>query len=187
MENSKTAHFLYLLGVLAYLEEDGTVTEGTVKKTLPVEMRNKSSDICKELVEGQYLNLPRRNRLQFTEKGKSKLAHLAQNTDYQFKTAKGAKILNALLRCQRKIEGFYGREISFEEFSQKLESLYRQKRKTQAMSGVIAVRSEDLRKEFLESHAISGDEFDSFFLKMKQEKSLFVTIENNQQLIDWAE
>ena len=183
---------LYLLYSFAYLEKGGTVTLGNVKKHLPSNIQQYAQNIGDSLLELELLESPKRSRLGITEKGMRTLVENLHNTDYKFKSSKGYKVLNALLECMRLASEYSDltsptEEMDIETFEEKFKELYFAERKRQELRGVVAIRTRNIRKKFLEDNQISSSKFDRYFETLKLDGKIFAVIEQDDELIEWKE
>ncbi len=183
---------LYLLYSFAYLEKGGTVTLGNVKKHLPSKLKESAQNIGDSLLELELLESPKRSRLGITEKGTIALVENLHNTDYKFQSSKGYKVLNALLECMRLASEYSDltsptEEMDIETFEEKFKELYFAERKRQELRGVVAIRTRNIRKKFLEDNQISTLKFDRYFETLKLDGKIFAVIEQDDELIEWKE
>ncbi|NEP39837.1 MAG: hypothetical protein F6K35_11580 [Okeania sp. SIO2H7] len=183
---------LYLLYSFAYLEKGGTVTQGNVKRHLPSKLQKDAQNLGDSLLELELLESPKKSRWKITEKGKRTLVENLQNTDYKFTSSKGYKVLNALLECM-KLASEYSElnppteEMDIETFEEKFKELYFAERKRQELRGVVAIRTRNIRKKFLEENQISSSKFDRYFETLKSDGKIFAVIEQDEELIEWKE
>jgi hypothetical protein len=187
-----TDYLLYLLYTLAYSEE-GTVTQGTVKRHLSKEQQKKADKICDTLCKQNLLESPKRSRLAITEEGKKVLVTNLQTSDYKFNSSKGQKVLNTLLYCltltssQDYTSAMLADDMNFETFVEKFKKLYIEEKNKQELRGVIAIRGQDICSQLQGENAISQSLLDKYFARLKTEGKIFAVTEKDDELIQWVE
>lgn len=191
MTKLSTEQMLYLLFAVAY-STDGTVKKGDVKGNLPADVKKKADQICEDLCQQKLLESPQRSRLAVTELGKKALVANLQTTDYKFKSAKGPKMLNALLSCFKLLSpdtvvSSAAEEMDFETFVEKFKKLYFQQRKEQQLRGVVAIVKKQLFRQFIEENAISETLLEKLFEKLKSQGEISVVGGREDDLINWIE
>lgn len=191
MTELTTEQQIYLLYASAYTEAD-TVTKSTVKSHLPKEWKEKVQSIYSDLQAQKLIKETKRGRFSVTEQGRDALVINLVNTDYQFDSVKGPKVLNTLLACIREAAKAHpqsepSEEISFEEFQEKFKALYFKERKQQSLQGVVAIRRRDISKIFIEEHSISRQEFEKNFEMLKSKGEISVIEGGEEELMEWVE
>ncbi|HEY9808785.1 MAG TPA: hypothetical protein V6D13_05540 [Halomicronema sp.] len=191
MTKLSTEQMLYLLFAVAY-STDGTVKKGDVKGNLPADVKKKADQICEDLCQQKLLESLKGSRLAVTELGKKALVANLQTTDYKFETAKGPKMLNALLSCFKLVSpetvvSSAADEMDFETFVEKFKAIYLQERKEQELRGVVAIRTKEVSRKFREKNQVSQDLLDKYLQKLKDEGKVFAVTEKEDELIQWAE
>lgn len=191
MTKLSTEQMLYLLFAVAY-STDGTVKKGDVKGNLPADVKKKADQICEDLCQQKLLESPKRSRLAVTELGKKALVANLQTTDYKFESAKGPKMLNALLSCFKLLSpdtvvSSAAEEMDFETFVEKFKKLYLQQRKAQELRGVVAILKKQLFGQFIEENPISETRLEKFFEKLKSQGEISVVAGREDDLINWIE
>lgn len=192
MTKLSTEQMLYLLFAVAN-STDGMVTKGDVKGNLPADVKKKADRICEDLCQQKLLESPKRSRLAVTELGKKALVANLQTTDYKFESAKGPKVLNALLSCfklvssQAVVSSSAAEEIDFETFVEKFKKLYFQQRREQQLRGVVAILKKQLFAQFIEENPISETLLEKFFEKLKSQGEISVVAGREDDLINWIE
>ncbi|MCT7951026.1 hypothetical protein NG798_14605 [Ancylothrix sp. C2] len=192
MAKLSTEQMLYLLFAVAY-STDGTVKKGDVKGNLPADVKKKADQICEDLCQQKLLESLKASRLAVTELGKKALVANLQTTDYKFESAKGPKMLNALLSCfkllspETVVSSAAAEEMDFETFVEKFKKLYFQQRKEQQLRGVVAIVKKQLFRQFIEENAISETLLEKFFEKLKSQGEISVVAGREDDLINWIE
>lgn len=192
MTKLTTDQLIYLLYVVAYLDE-GTVTQGTVKRYLSKEQQKTASNICDSLCQQNLLESPKKSRLSVTEQGKQALVANLQTTNYKFESSKGQKVLNTLLYCfaltssQKNSSTAIVEDIEFEVFVEQFKKLYFEERKQQELRGVVAIRSREICQKLKESSHISQSLLDKYFSRLKSDGKIFAVTEKDEELIQWVE
>lgn len=192
MTKLSTEQMLYLLFAVAY-STDGTVKKGDVKGNLPADVKKKADQICEDLCEQKLLESLKASRLAVTELGKKALVANLQTTDYKFESAKGPKMLNALLSCfkllspETVVSSSAVEEMDFETFVEKFKAIYMQERKEQELRGVVAIRTKEVSRKFREKNQVSQNLLDKYLQKLKNEGKVFAVTEKEDELIQWAE
>ncbi|WYM01744.1 MAG: hypothetical protein HEQ19_21780 [Gloeotrichia echinulata CP02] len=192
MTKLATEYLLYLLYTLAYSEE-GTVTQGIVKKHLSKEQQKNADKICEALCKKKLLESPKRSRLSITEEGKKVLVTNLQTSDYKFNSSKGQKVLNTLLYCltltsfQDYTSAMLADDMKFETFVEKFKELYIEEKNKQELRGVVAIRGQDICSQLKETNAISQSLLDKYFARLKTEGKIFAVTEKDDELIQWVE
>lgn len=192
MTKLSTEQLLYLFYVFAYSDGD-SITLGNIKRYLPKEFKNNANQICKDLCQKDFLESPKKQRVSMTTQGKSILVENLQTTDYQFKTNKGCKVVNALLEClklaasENKATSETIAEMDFETFIEKFKELYFQERKRQEKHGLAVIRSQDICQQFIEEHSILQKTLNQYFERLKSEGQVFAVIEKDEEIIQWSE
>jgi len=209
MINLSVGKMLYLLYAEAYSEKvksdspseykeksneiyNYSVTKGDVKSHLPSEYKEKSDEIYSDLVDQKIIiptdpkgNLTSRvGRFSLTKEGKAVLVNYLANTDYQFISSKGFKVLNALQRC---IKYAVLATMDYEEFREKFKKLYFQERKRQSLQGIIVMLRNDLTQQFIMQNNISLQEFERHFNLLSNTGEISITQDRENQLIQWVE
>ncbi|MGA9382585.1 MAG: hypothetical protein WBV73_27815 [Phormidium sp.] len=192
MNQLPTEQLLYLFYAFAYSDGD-TVTMGDVKSHLPKELQKDADRVCDALCQIKLLDSPKTRRISVTEAGKKALIANLLNTDYQFDSQKGAKVVNALLSCLKlassgaELSSVADEEMDFETFVEKFKDLYFEERRQQELRGVVAIRSQDICQKFINSNGISETKMKEYFEQLKVTGKLFAVIEKQDELIQWAE
>jgi hypothetical protein len=213
MINLSVGKMLYLLYAEAYSEKvksdapseykeksneiyNYSVTKGDVKSHLPSEYKEKSDEIYSDLVD-QKLIIPtdtkgnvtsKVGRFSLTKEGKSVLVNCLANTDYQFISSKGCKVLNALQRCIKyAVLANFNQTMDYEEFREKFKKLYFQERKRQSLQGIIVMLRNDLTQQFIMQNNISLQEFERHFNLLSNTGEISITQDRENQLIQWVE
>lgn len=203
MTEMTTEQLIYLLYSNAYADT-GTVTRSEIKASLPSEWKQKAEEIYAVLKEGGLIELrtkdgkptEKEGRFSVTENGKKVLVENLATTDYQFKAAKGPKVLNLLLDCiKRSVASQHQNksltEMSPDEFSEKLKKFYYEKRKQKGREGgVVIVYRHEMAERFEEEFGMPKQEFDKYFDKAKRNRSEFSTVVNRDgkdETMEWVE
>jgi hypothetical protein len=192
MTKLATDHLLYLLYTIAYSDE-GTVTQGTVKRHLSKEQQKNAHKICDTLCQQNLLESPKKSRLSITEQGKKVLVANLQTSDYQFDSSKGKKVLNTLLYClkitssEEHTSSEIVDEMDFDTFIGKFKKLYFAERKQQELHGVVAIRSREICQKFMEHNPISQSKLEQYFDQLKVSGQIFAVTEKDEELIQWVE
>ncbi len=192
MTKLSTEQLLYLFYVFAYSDGD-SITLGNIKKSLPKEFQKNADPICQELCQQDLLESPKRRRVSLTTQGKSVLVENLQTTDYQFKTSKGYKVVNALLEClklaasENKATSETIEKMDFETFLENFRELYFEERKRQEKHGLAVIRSQDICQQFMEKHSILQKTLNQYFERLKSEGQVFAVIEKDEEIIQWSE
>lgn len=192
MTQLSTEQMLYLLYTVAYSDE-GTVTQGTVKEHLSKELQKNADNICDTLCKQNLLESPKRRRLSVTDQGRKALVANLQTTDYQFDSSKGQKVLNTLLNCIKQTSSntqtnaMLDEDMDFDTFVEKFKELYFAERKQQELRGVVAIRSQEICKKFMEHNSISQSHWDKYFALLKSSDKIFTVTEKDEELIQWVE
>jgi len=186
-----TEQLLYLLYAVAY-SKDSKATKSDVKQHLPKGYQKYANAICDVLCQKQLLESPKKGQLFVTEQGKKVLAANLQTSKYEFDSAKGAKLINALWRyCQVGVADSQtsdgGKEMDFEKFVEKFKALYFEERKRQELRGVVAIRSREICQKFLEQNDVSQSNLKKNFALLKSTGKVFAVIEKEDELIQWVE
>ena len=186
-----TEQLLYLLYAVAYSKES-KATKGDVKQHLPKGYQKDANAICDVLCQKKLLESPKKGQLFVTDEGKKVLATNLQISNYNFDSAKGAKLINTLWRyCQVGVADFQtsggGKEMAFEKFVEKFKELYFEERKRQELRGVVAIRSREISQKFLEQNNISQSNLNKNFSLLKSTGKVFAVIEKEDELIQWVE
>jgi len=194
MINLLQQHLIYLLYASAYIEEskEGTVTKSNTKSYLPKKWKDKSEEIYNFLHTQGLIKKAGKGRFSVTEEGNKTLAKNLTLTDYKFDSAKGPKVLNALLECIKKVaeetsESSSFDEMSFEDFEEKFKQLYMEKKKQQELKGVVAIHGESLCDEFLDRYSISSKKLKKYYDSLKEAEKIFAVDEKGHELIQWVE
>jgi hypothetical protein len=191
MTKLTTDQLIYLLYVVAYSDE-GTVTQGTVKRHLSQEQQKEASNICNILCNKNLLESPKRSRLSVTEQGRKALVANLQSTDYKFESSKGQKVLNTLLYCltltySQNNGSTSVEDIEFEVFVEQFKQIYFEERKQQELRGVVAIRSREICQKLQDSNNISQSLLDKYFSRLKSDGKIFAVTEKDDELIQWVE
>lgn len=192
MTQLSTEQMLYLLYTFAYSDE-GTVTQGTVKEHLSKELQKNADNICDTLCKQNLLESPKRRRLSVTDQGRKALVANLQTTDYQFDSTKGQKVLNTLLHCIKQTSSntqtsaVLNEDMDFDTFVEKFKELYFAERKQQELRGVVAIRSQEICKKFMEHNSISQSQWDKYLALLKSSAQIFTVTEKDEELIQWVE
>lgn len=188
-----TEQLIYLLHADAYTE-GGTVTKGTVKSYLPDEWKEKAQKIYTNLEQQELIKPTSKGRFSVTELGEKILIANLGNTDYQFTSIKGPKILNTLLKFIGKTTEVYfesqsSERMTFDEFLLKFKTLYFEERKRQELSGVVAIHKKELLKKLhdVNSARLSLEKLDVYFDVLKSRGQIFVSKGERDELIHWVE
>ena len=208
MKKLEIEQLLYLFYTFAYEEEGvGSVTQGTVRNKLfskgnlskkRKEEEKKQIDVTREfLCKQKYLKLALPSRVQtsrvsITEAGKQALVENLQATKKPLHLSASHKVNSALMECLRFAGAHVGsvdsiEEIDFETFVKEFKELYFKERRRQAMKGVVAIRSHEICDLFSKENSISQERLQEYFEQLKSSGKVFATIENDQELIEWAE
>ena len=187
-----TEQLLYLFYVFAYSDED-SITLGNIKRYLPKEFKNNADQICQELCQKDLLESPKKQRVSMTTQGKSILVKNLQTTDYQFKTNKGCKVVNALLEClklaasENKATSETIEDMNFETFIEKFKELYFKQRKAQEMKGVVSISKTKIFQEFRKNYPLEESQLEQYFEQLKSEGIILSALGRNDELINWVE
>ena len=173
-----------------------SVTKGDVKSHLPSEYKEKSDEIYSDLVDQKLIiptdskgNLTSRvGRFSLTKEGKKTLVNYLANTDYQFISSKGYKVLNALRRCIKySVLANSNQTMDYEEFREKFNKLYSEEWNRQSLRGVIVMLRNDLTRQFIKENNISLQEFEQHFDMLSNRGEISITLGKEDQLIQWVE
>lgn len=193
MTKLATEQMLYLLYAVAYSPE-GTVTKSDLRGSLPKELKKDANDIYDALYKQKLLESPQKGRLSVTEQGMKALVANLQTTDYQFESQKGPKVINTLLHCLKLTSSKdhasaapVEEDMDFEIFVEKFKELYFAERKQQELRGVVAIRSREICKKFMEDNSISQSQWDKYFAMLKSSDQIFTVTEKDEELIQWVE
>lgn len=192
MTKLATEQMLYLLYAVAYSPE-GTVTKSDLRGSLPKELKKNANVIYEFLHKHDLLQSPQKGRLSVTEQGIKALVTNLQTTDYKFESQKGPKVLNTLLHCLKLtdskdyVSSAPLEDMDFDTFVEKFKELYFQERKQQELRGVVAIRSREICKKFMEHSSISKSLWDKYFAQLKSSGLIFAVIEKDEELIQWVE
>lgn len=78
------------------------------------------------------------------------------------------------------------KEMTYEEFEKKFETLYVEEKREQELSGVVAIHSATLCEEFAEKYSIPIAKVTKLFKQLKANKKVLAVMENQTELIRWA-
>ncbi|UXE58801.1 MAG: hypothetical protein KA717_22650 [Woronichinia naegeliana WA131] len=213
MINLSVGKMLYLLYAEAYSEKvksdsqseykeksneiyNYSVTKGDVKSHLPSEYKEKSDEIYSDLVDQKLIiptdlrgNLTSKvGRFSLTKEGKTVLVNYLANTDYQFVSSKGYKVLNALQRCIKyAVLANSNQTMDYEEFREKFKQLYFQQWARQSSQGIIVIFKKDLTQKFITENNLSLQEFDLHFDMLNNRGEISITQDKEDKLIQWVE
>jgi hypothetical protein len=191
MTKLATEQMLYLLYAVAYSPE-GTVTKSDLRGSLPKELKKNANVIYEFLHKHDLLESPQKGRLSVTEQGMKALVANLQTTDYKFESQKGPKVLNTVLHClkltaDKDYVSSPVEDMDFETFVEKFKELYFAERKQQELRGVVAIRSVEICKKFMEHNSISKSVWDKYFAQLKSTGQIFAVTEKDEELIQWVE
>jgi hypothetical protein len=213
MINLSVGKMLYLLYAEAYSEKvksdapseykeksneiyNYSVTKGDVKSHLPSEYKEKSDEIYSDLADQKLIiptdtkgNLTSRvGRFSLTKEGKIVLVNYLVNTDYQFISSKGFKVLNALQRCIKyAVLANSNQTMDYEEFREKFKRLYSEEWNRQSLRGIIVIFKNDLAQKFITKNNISLQEFELHFDMLSNRGEISITQGKEDKLIQWVE
>jgi len=190
MAELTTEKMMYLLYATAYTEA-GSVTKGAVRSRLPNEWKGKTEKIYDSLQQQKLIRLVSKGRFSVTELGEKTLVENLTTTSYKFHSAKGSKVLNALLSCVGKAAEAHtqiaSKKMAFNQFQSEFKSLYFNERRRQSLEGVIAICKREISKQFIEQNSISQEQFDQYFERLKTEGEITVIEGSEDKLIEWIE
>ncbi len=191
MTKLSTEQMLYLLYAVSY-SEGGTVTKGKVKEHLSKDQQKNADSIYSVLEQKKLIESPKKSRLAVTEPGLNALVSNLQTTKYKFDSQKGQKVINTVLHCLQLASSEsqtapLAEEMDFDSFIEKFKALYLEERKRQELRGVVAIRSQDICKKFMEDNPISQTTLDKYFEMLKSTGKVFAVTEKDDELIQWAE
>jgi hypothetical protein len=197
MTKLSTDELLYLLYAYSYSLEGKTVTKSNLKKDLSnYKLKESPERISDFLLKQELLASPKNGRISVTQKGFTSLVDNLLITDYQFESSspKG-KILNTLLHCIKELANSNthviqtSNEIDFEFFLEQFKKFYFQEKERQEVSGVVAIRKQDIYQNFKanDSLFISELKFDQYFDLLKSTGKIFTSVGEEDELVHWAE
>lgn len=197
MTKLSTDELLYLLYAYSYSLEGKTVTKSNLKKDLSnYKLKESPERISDCLLKQELLASPKNGRISVTQKGFTSLVDNLQSTDYQFDSSspKG-KILNTLLHCFQELATFNTHvipksdDVGFEIFIEQFQKIYFQEKERQEVSGVVAIRKQDIYKNFKANDSLSISElkFEQYFDLLKLTGKIFTSVGEEDELVHWAE
>lgn len=187
-----TIQLLYLLYAQAY-SDGNTVTKGVVTSYLTKDQKKEVEQTYEYLLEQKLIESPKRSRLSLTDLGKKELTANLKITKYRFDTVKGHRVINTIIAfLQPNYSDFHdsssiAEEMDYDTFVDKFKKLYFAERKQQELRGVVAIRSREICKLFIETNSISKLLLDQYFNRLKSTGKIFAVIEKNEELIQWVE
>jgi hypothetical protein len=204
MNKLSTDEFLYLLYTFSNAREKGTVVQSVVKEALS---RDKKALDKKQLEKIVDLTQKKLIQLELIEVSKTKSRHLSitdnglktlvsnlAETDYQFKTQKGEKVLNTLIYCIQLASKGWNNNLpsefktsDYDIFLKKFKDLYFEERQRQELDGIVAIRKKDITQKFIQKYDMTDENFTKYFDKLKLNKKIFVTAGKEDDLIHLAE
>ncbi|GAB4375909.1 MAG: hypothetical protein Kow00121_22170 [Elainellaceae cyanobacterium] len=203
MNKLSADELLYLLYAYSNARGEGTVLQSVVKealardkKTLDKKQLEKTvSSIQEKLIELELIEIPKTKgkRLAITDNGIKVLVVNLAETDYEFKTQKGEKLLNTLIHCIRlamNVEDnslFEVENFDYDMFLKDFKSLYFEERQRQELDGVVAIRRKDITQKFTQKYNMSDEVFNKYFDKLTADKKIFITASKEDNLIHLAE